>query len=94
MSTFKVLKGPAAANIYDENNNSQLCIDWSFNSLYYRYKNNNWIIIFVDDKLVIADIINENEIENFKKLFLYIFNNLKNYSIKSDEILNKIHKII
>ena len=33
--------GSAALNVYDDESNTRLTVDWSYDGLYYRYKNFN-----------------------------------------------------
>jgi hypothetical protein len=35
---YYITEGPAAANIYDKFTNSQLIVDWSYDALYYKFK--------------------------------------------------------
>jgi len=84
-----------SANIYDDDNSSQLCIDWSYNGIYFNYKNENWIII---NKNEIINEFNKNNTSEmkliFKNLGYYALNNLKDQSIDANKQLTKLKDII
>ena len=94
MTKFRMSIGPAAANIYDDINNSQLCFDWSYNSIYFKHNNLNWIIISLDSVLNLYEIIPFSLNTQFKSLYIYTYNNLKNYSVIPNNALFKFKKII
>ena len=94
--TYKLSKGPAAANAYiynGENFVAQLQLDWSYDSIDFKYLNNPWINISyneIDSKL---KEINHENLLIFKELSCYLMDNLKDYSEKSNQALKVLSKI-
>jgi len=95
-SSMRLSKGHAAANIYN-GTISQLTIDWSYDAVYFKYKDNDSIILSVGPSTSTHEIekINTSEIiTEFKSLYIYAKNNLTGYSTNSDKALGKIAKIV
>jgi len=91
---FRISTGPAACNVYD-NQENQLTVDWTFDAVYYKYKNENWITISLGPKTEICEIHKINNVimtEKFKNLCLYTFSNIKGYSKISDDALEILKK--
>lgn len=98
MCVLSCSKGPAAANIYAKKNEkvyAQLCVDWSFDGLYFQIENQPWITISLGKKQSKNEIdhIYTDEMKNiFKSLCFYALNNLTGYSAISDEALIEVRK--
>ena len=45
MSNLRSSYGHAALNVYDDSTNTKLTVDWSYDGLYYKYKNFNDISV-------------------------------------------------
>ena len=100
--SFTSNKGPAAANLYLNTNDgmqSTLTLDWSFDSFYYKYKNDPWITLSYGpngDKHESDKIINSTD--DYKSVFIelakYAMTELKSYSGNSDKALTELQKII
>ena len=91
---FRISTGPAASNIYD-NEENQLTIDWSFDAVYYKYNNGDWITISLGPKTEICEMYKINNViiqEKFKNLCLYAFTKIKGYSEISDKALEILKK--
>lgn len=102
---YRFSKGPAASNTYlthaEDGTTSQLTIDWSYDGVYFIYKNEKVIIISIG-----PTTLNENskhfltinasleKKETFRKLFQLTGENLSGYSEKTDRVLNKIDELI
>ena len=88
-----IVEGPAAANIYDKFTNSQLVVDWSFDALYYKFNNEEWITISIGPETHTNDIYKINTAEMvrvFLKLCAFSLDNIKGTSIKISRSLNEI----
>ena len=88
-----IVEGPAAANIYDKFNNAQLVVDWSFDALYYKFNNKNWITISIGPETHINDIHKINTAEMvrvFLKLCAFSLDNIKGTDNKTIRALNEI----
>jgi thymidine kinase len=93
---FRLSKGPAAANIY-HGTISQLTIDWSYDAVYFKYENNDSIILSLGPCTSVHDIgkINTpNMITEFKSLYIYALNNLNGYSGNSDKALVVLGRVV
>ena len=91
---FRISTGPAASNAYD-NEGNQLTVDWSFDAVYYKHKDGEWITISIGPKTEICDINKINNVimkEKFKSLCLYAYTNIKGYSEISDKALEELKK--
>lgn len=90
--------GPGASNIYSNDRKYQLVLDWSYDSIYFKYHIDNktkWIIFttknnknfyqdnFNDDEIIIVDDINNINFEDDE------FKKLKNYAIDNQNIILK-----
>jgi len=88
---IEISKGPAAANIYmkDQSNNTiaHLLLDWSYDSIDYKFKDDSWISIN-------SELNNSEKNKIFKLLASHACNNLKNFSDKSNQLLEKLEKLI
>jgi hypothetical protein len=90
--TIKFTHGPAASNAYayiNININTilaQLTFDWSCDSVYFKFKNNEWLTINLDD------YHNINNISDDKGYQRYVFKALVNETLNkmSNEPLNKM----
>ena len=100
---IRLSKGPAAARVYLSFNDSQLynccqlTLDWSYDGLYFKYYNNDWIILSIGPKTEKHQIYNldtDDKIKIFKVLANYFLNNLQNYSTISDASLLKLKEIM
>ena len=91
---IEISKGPAAANIYmkDQSNNTvaHLLLDWSYDSIDYKFKNDSWISINSE----LNNLNSSEKINIFKLLASEACNNLKNYSDKSNQILEKLEMLV
>lgn len=88
-----IVEGPAAANIYDKFTNSQLVVDWSFDAIYFKFNNREWITISIGPETNTNDIhkIDTPEmVRVFLKLCLYSLDNIKGNSRKIKRALNEI----
>jgi hypothetical protein len=102
---YRFSKGPAASNTYlthpEDGTTSQLTIDWSYDGVYFIYKNEKAIILSIG-----PTTLNENskhfltinasleKKETFRKLFQLTGENLSGYSEKTDRVLNKLDELI
>jgi hypothetical protein len=92
-----ISEGPAAANIYDKFTNSQLVVDWSFDALYFKFNNEEWITLSIGPETHTNDVykINTTEmIRVFLKLCCYAVENIKGRNYKINKALNEIREII
>lgn len=97
--TYYISKGPAASNTYLYNNGIECCTltyDYSFEALYFKYINNDWLVISLGSRTERNDIalINTNEMKSiFIKAINYTIKNITGYSGISDKYLEIINKI-
>ena len=97
---FKLTKGPYASTVYlNQNNiyNYQLTLDWTYDGIYFKYLNDDWIVLSIGKKNPIHDIHKidtTDKIMIFKKLCFYCLNNLQNFSEISNDSLIKLQKIV
>ena len=95
-NNLRFFSGLSASYIYDDNNKTQLIIDWFYKGIYFKYKNLPWIMLSIDSDLDNLEIyrINTYDIKNtFKKLCLYAIEEL-NKLTKKYEIINKINEVL
>lgn len=88
--------GPSAAHVYDDNTNSKICIDWSFDGLYYQYNNGSWITLSLGPKTIVHELdkINTPEMKSvFKSLCFHGVEKLQGYSGNSDLALLKVNDL-
>ena len=90
---IKFTYGPAASNAYayinEPNTNTilaQLTFDWSCDSVYFKFKNDEWLTINLDDY---HNINNISDDEGYQR---YVFKSLVNETLNkmTNETLNKI----
>ena len=97
--SLRLSKGPTAAHIYliiNNNNCCQLTLDWSYDGIYYKYYNDNWITLSIGPKTETHDsykINTEDKLKIFKLLAMDL-NKLQNYSINSDKSLIKLKELL
>ena len=94
---FFIVEGPAAANIYDKFNDSQLVVDWSFDALYFQFNKGDWITISIGPETATNDIYKIDTREMvivFLRLCCYAVDNIKGTGIKITRALNEINKLI
>lgn len=96
---FRISKGKAAAHIYliiDNIDCCQLILDWSYDGAYFKYYNDNWIILSLGAQTQTHDIHKINSFDKLKTFKLLIFNldELKDYSIISNKSLSKIKSLL
>jgi hypothetical protein len=91
---IRLSQGSAAANIYKiiEHDNviSHLLLDWSYDSIDFKYMNNKWITINKDN----INSLKSEEYDDFKELSDFCFNNMNNFSENADKTLVKLNEII
>ncbi len=90
--------GCAAAHIYNDENceQTQLTVDWTYDGLYYRYKDQGWITLSLGPKTEINDIhkINTDPMKSdFKRLCFHAIAKLEGQFPDSDKVLEKIQEI-
>lgn len=93
---LRISAGPAAAHINDDAN-TQITVDWSFDGLYYKYKDHSWITLSLGPQTEKNEIdkINTPEMKsNFKSLCFFALEQLKGYSGHSDKALVKLQEIV
>jgi hypothetical protein len=96
-----ISKGPAAAHIYLMINNiceCQLTLDWSYDAIYYKYYDDDWIILSIGPKTTynksqIDKINTQDKVQIFKKLAEKCLTDLPNYSTISDRSLISLREI-
>jgi hypothetical protein len=94
-NNFRFSSGPAAANAYNDNNNTQLTIDWSYDGIYFKY-DNTWITLSIGPKTInheMSKIDTAIMKYTFKKLCLYAIEELNKLTNK-DTIVKKIEELI
>jgi len=92
---LSIVEGPSAANIYDKFNNSQLVVDWSYDGLYFKFNNKDWITLSLGPDTIKNEIheINTREmVRVFIKLCCYAVENIKGNNYKINRTLNEIRK--
>jgi len=91
---IKLSKGSAAANIYKIEDNetviSHLLLDWSYDSIDFKYKKNNWITINKEN----INSLKPDEYQDFKELSDFCFNSMNNFSEEADKTLTELNDII
>lgn len=96
---FRLTKGPYAANVYLMQNDTyccQLTLDWSYDGVYFKFFNDDWITLSIGDKTITHDIDKldtPNKIRIFKELSSHFLNNLQNYSENSDASLANLQAL-
>jgi hypothetical protein len=96
---FLITKDHHAANAYyinEDNTRIQLTLDWTFDSIYFKYKD-NWIILSTGEKGHINEIDKLNTldiIQMFKKISFNVLNEFKPFSHQSTECINGLKNII
>ncbi len=100
MEVFAHTKGPYAASVYlstdDKKIIGQLTLDWSYDSFYFKYKDEPWIILSYGprgDKDEFEKIDTEDKKIIFSKLKNFASLNIKTHSIDSDIALENLDKI-
>ncbi len=98
-NNYECTKGPAAATITVTVNGSlcQLTLDWSYDSFYYKYKNDSWVILSYGskgDKHEPEKINTQDKKIIFKVLADYAFVELSGYSTNADISLSKLREIL
>ena len=92
---IKITKGPAAANIYLSDSSyhtiAHLLLDWSYDSIDFKYKNEQWITI---NKNLDELKIDPDKIKIFKLLAENACINLKGYSNIADKTLKNLNDLI
>lgn len=91
---FRVTKGEAAANVYSYN--SQLTIDWSGDGLYFKYENDDWVIVSLSKKTNISNIfkLDYKKQAMFKRLCFYALNELKYFAQIPNETVLRLQEIV
>ena len=95
--SLKLTSGPAAGNVYNFEQKTQLTIDWSLDGLYFKYKDENWIVLSLGPKTTINELdkINTSEmVSEFKTLCFHALNNIRDHSIIADKAMIEVEKII
>ena len=90
--------GSAALNVYDDESNTRLTVDWSYDGLYYRYKNFNDIVVSLGSKTIRDETFLINTpymITNFKLLCIEAIEVLKkhNYEV-SNKVIPKLQEVV
>ncbi len=100
---FSLSKGPAAAHIHLTKNNTdkceycQLTLDWTYDGVYFKFLNDDWVILSIGEKTKTHQLSNidaEEKIKIFKIMASYFLNELPNYSGTSDASLIKLQELI
>ena len=92
-NNLRIFKGPAASNTYlsmEGKDIAQLTLDWSFDAIYYKIRDEDWVTISIGELMEqdeIYKIDTSEKIKVFKKLAFYTLSELRNYSGKSDKAL-------
>ena len=95
----RLSKGPAAAHAYLSINNVESCqltLDWSYDGVYFKYYNDQWVVLSIGLKTItheIEKLDTENKIQIFKYLSSQFLDKLKNYSEKSNNSLMKLKEL-
>jgi hypothetical protein len=92
-------KGPAAAHVYlsiNYTNCCQITLDWSFDAVYFKYYDYDWITLSIGPKTITHEIDKIDTDDKLKifKLLASQFNKLKDYSIISNESLITLKKLL
>jgi len=96
MVAFRFSNGPAASNTYDDDTQSQLTLDWSFDGVYFIYRQEKAIVLSIGERTVLHEIDHLNTPEKrsvFKKLKEYTEEKLRHYSGNSDKALDALKGI-
>ena len=98
---IRMTSGPAAANVCgyygnDEKIYHQLCIDWSFDSIHFKFKDQPWITLSIGPKQPKDEIrlITDEMSTIFKSLCFYALNNSNYYPDISITVLNELRRIV
>ena len=97
---LQISKGPAAAHSYYIENNIKCCqltLDWSYDGLYFKYYDEEWITLSIGpktEKNEINKIDTEEKKFMFKKLALNFLSELQDYSTLSDLALIELQGIL
>ncbi len=97
MSELIISKGPYAANVYTEDRFTELCLDWTYDGLYFKCKGSSWITISLGPNTIISEIykINTDELRlTFKRLSIFMLSELFGYSERSDTSLKELLRVI
>jgi hypothetical protein len=87
----------ASKTFYDDETNSRLTIDWTYDGIYFQYENEPWITISIGPKTEINEINKidlPSKIRVFKKLCFQALNSLKNHSQICDDALIEVKKVV
>jgi len=95
---MRTTKGPAASNTYtDEPSVHQLTVDWSFDGVYVKYKNDGWITLSIGQRTENHQIERLDTLEKktiFKEMAAFTAENLKGHSKNSDKALIRLQMIV
>ena len=94
---MRINYGPAAANVYHLDDTCQLTIDWSFDGVYFKYKNEEWITLSIGEKTTnhqIGSLNTPDKICLFKEMVSFSQKKLKSYSGNSKKALAALSKIV
>ena len=92
---YNITKGPAASNTYIKYQGEEigkLTLDWSYNSIYFKYNQDSWITIKLGDSLEIIDTDEKKEL--FKNMANFTIVELKDYSTDSNNALDSLNEMI
>ena len=98
--SLQISKGPAAAHSYYIENDAKCCqltLDWSYDGLYFKYYDEEWITLSIGpktEKNEIDKIDTEEKKLMFKKLALNFLSELQDYSTLSDLALIELQGIL
>jgi hypothetical protein len=56
MANYRFSTGPAASNTYDDATQSQLTLDWSFDGVYFIYRQEPAIVLSIGEQTTTHDI--------------------------------------
>lgn len=96
---FRINQGPAAAicKLFDNDKKiGELTLDWSYDGVYFKYYDNDYMIISIGSKTKKNDIEKLNIIDKlyFNILSNHLIKKIKGYSLLSDNALIKLQSII
>ncbi len=97
-NNYEFTKGPAAAtiSITVDNLKCQLTLDWSYDSFYYKYKDDLWTTLSCGPKGYkheIEKINTQDKMRIFKILADYAYIELSGYSGQADISISKLREI-
>ena len=98
MSTkLRLSYGPAASNTYDDDTHSKLTLDWSFDRVYFIYRQEKGIVFSIGERPVLYEMELLDTLEKislFKKLAEYTLEQLRHSPVNSNKALDALKRMV